>query len=251
MLLNCGVGEGLESPLDCKEIQPVHPKWIQPWIFIGRTIAEYANTLATWWEELTHLKRLWCWERLRAVRERDDRGWDGWMALPTQWTWVWVNAGSWWWTGRPGVLQSMGLQRVGHDWVTELNWLEGSADFVCIPRSLALDRHLIYLFLMLTQPPHHFRHPSVRSKHSSNQNRPRPYTFMDFNSGGRRWAIVKQNHKAFYPSSQKAGCPCYQNPDIKDGTRKEIYRWEYIPKPWIWRSQSRTTRSITVFYRWP
>ena len=54
--------------------------------------------------------------------EGDDRGWDGWMALPTQWTWVWVNSGSWWWTGRPGMLQSMGSQRVGHNWVTELNW---------------------------------------------------------------------------------------------------------------------------------
>ena len=122
------------------------------------------------------------------------------MALPTQWTWVWVNAGSWWWTGRPGMLQSMGSQRVGHDWVTELNWLEGSADIVCIPRSLALHRHLIYLFLMLTQ--HHFRHPSVRSKHSSNQNRPHPYTFMDFNSGGRRWAIVKTT-KPFTPPPKR------------------------------------------------
>ena len=81
-----------------------------------------SNTLATWCEELTHLKRPWHWERLKAG-EGDDRGWDGWMASPTQWTWVWVNSGSWWWTGRPSMLQSMGLQRVGHDWVTELNWL--------------------------------------------------------------------------------------------------------------------------------
>ena len=81
-----------------------------------------SNTLATWSEELTHLKRPWCWERLRAGGEADDRGWDGWMASPTQWTWVWVNSRSWWWTGRPGVLQSMGSQRVRHDWVTELNW---------------------------------------------------------------------------------------------------------------------------------
>ena len=57
-------------------------------------------------------------------KRRGDRGWDGWMASPTQWTWVWVNSGSWWWTGRPGVLQSMGLQRVGHDWATELNWTQ-------------------------------------------------------------------------------------------------------------------------------
>ena len=74
-------------------------------------------------EELTHWKRLWCWEGLGAGGEGDDRGWDGWMASLTQWTWVWVNSGSWWWTGRPGVLQSMGSQRVGHDWATELNCL--------------------------------------------------------------------------------------------------------------------------------
>ena len=64
------------------------------------------------------------WERLKAGGEGDDRGWDGWMSSPTQWTWVWVNSGSWWWTGRPGVLQSMGLQRVRHDWATELNWTD-------------------------------------------------------------------------------------------------------------------------------
>ena len=71
----------------------------------------------------THWKRLWCWKRLRAGGKGDDRGWDGWMASPTQWTWVWVDSGSWWWTGRPGVLWFMGAQRVGHDWATELNWV--------------------------------------------------------------------------------------------------------------------------------
>ena len=79
-----------------------------------------SNTLATWCGELTHLKRPWCWERLRAGGEGHDRGWDGWMASLTRWTWVWVNSGSWWWTGRPGVLQSTGSQRVRHDWATEL-----------------------------------------------------------------------------------------------------------------------------------
>ena len=78
--------------------------------------------LATWCEELTHLKRPWCWEWLRAGGEGEDGGWDGWMASPTQWTWVWVDFGSWWWTRRPGVLRFMGLQRVRHDWATELNW---------------------------------------------------------------------------------------------------------------------------------
>ena len=94
-------------------------------MLIGRTDVdtETPNTLTTWCEELTHLKRPWCWERLRAGEEGDDRGWDGWMASPTQWTWVWVNSGSWWWTGRPGMLRSMGSQRVRHDWATELNWI--------------------------------------------------------------------------------------------------------------------------------
>ena len=81
-----------------------------------------SNTLAPWYEELTHWKKPWYWERLKVGGKGDDRGWDGWMASPTQWTWVWVSSGSWSWSGRPGVLQSMGSQRVGHDWVTELTW---------------------------------------------------------------------------------------------------------------------------------
>ena len=114
----------LESPLDCKEIQPVHSKVDQSWVFIGRTDVEAENSspLATWCKKLTHWKRPLCWERLRAGGEGDDRGWDGWMVSRTRWTWVWVDSGSWWWTGRPGVLRFMGSQRVRHDWVTELNW---------------------------------------------------------------------------------------------------------------------------------
>ena len=114
------------SPLDYKEIQPVHTKGDQSWVFIGRTDAKSwnSNTLATWWEELTHLKRPWFWERLKVGGEGDDRGWDGWMESPTQRTRVWVSSGSWWWAGRPGVLRFMGSQRVRHDWATELNWTE-------------------------------------------------------------------------------------------------------------------------------
>ena len=81
----------------------------------------YSSTLATSCEELTHWERLWCCEGLGARAEGDDRGWDGWMASLTRWTWVSVNARSWWWTGRPGVLRFMGSQRVRHDWVTDLN----------------------------------------------------------------------------------------------------------------------------------
>ena len=70
----------------------------------------------------TYWKRPWCWERLKAGGEGDDKGWDSWMASSTQRTWVWASSGSWWWTGKPGVLQSMVSQRVGYDWMTELNW---------------------------------------------------------------------------------------------------------------------------------
>ena len=80
------------------------------------------DTLATGCKELTRWKRPWCWERLKVGEEGDDRGWGGWMASPTQWTWVWVSSRSWWWTGRPGMLKFMGSQRVRHDWATELNW---------------------------------------------------------------------------------------------------------------------------------
>ena len=83
-----------------------------------------SNTLATWFKELTHWKRPWCWEGLGAGGEGDDRGWDGWMASLTRWAWVCVNSRNWWWTERPGMLRFMGSQRVGHDWKTELNWTE-------------------------------------------------------------------------------------------------------------------------------
>ena len=111
----------LDSPLNCKEIQPVHPKGNQSWIFIGRTDAE-AEALILWpsgVKELTHWERPWSWERLKAGGEGDERGWDGWMASLTQWAWVWASSGSWWRTGKPGVLQSTGSPRVGHDWATE------------------------------------------------------------------------------------------------------------------------------------
>ena len=78
--------------------------------------------LATWCKKLTHWRRPWCWERLKAGWEGDNRGWEDWMASPTRRTWVWVGSGRWWWTGKPSVLQSIGSQRVIHDWATELNW---------------------------------------------------------------------------------------------------------------------------------
>ena len=127
MLLNCGVGEdsweslGLQgdptSPSSRKSVLGVHWKdWCWSW---------NSSTLATSCEELTHWKRPWFWEGLRAGGDGNNRGWDSWMASPTWCTWVWVNSRSWCWTGKPGVLQLMRSQRVRHNWVFKLNWNSG------------------------------------------------------------------------------------------------------------------------------
>jgi len=130
----------LESPLDCKEIQPIHLKGDQSWVFIVRTDAE-AETPKLWpphvksWligKDPDAGKRPW----LGAGGEGDDRGWDGWMAILTRCTWVWVNSRSWWWTGRPGVLRFMGSQRVGHDWATELNWTDSTSYSNCVTNKI-------------------------------------------------------------------------------------------------------------------
>ena len=131
MLLNWGVGE---DSWECLGLQgdPTSPSWRRS--VLGVHWKDWcwswnSNTLATWCKELTHWKRPWCWERLGAG-EGDDRGWDGRMVSPTQWTWVWVDSGSWWWTGRPGVLLFMGSQRVGHNWETELTWMSSEIGLI-------------------------------------------------------------------------------------------------------------------------
>ena len=124
MLLNCGIGEDSWESLRLqgdqtsqsyrKSVLNIHCKvWCWSW---------NSNTLATCCKELTHWKKPWCWEKSKVGGKGDNRGWDGWMSSPTRLTWVWVSSRSWWWTGKPGMLQSMGSQTVGHDWVTELNW---------------------------------------------------------------------------------------------------------------------------------
>ena len=125
MRLNCGVGEDSWESLGLQG-DPTSPFWRSALGFLWKEWCWSWNssTLATSCEELTHRKRLWCCEGLGAGGEGDDRGWDGWMASLIQWTWVWVDSGSWWWTGRPGVLRFMGSQSVGHDWATKLNWTE-------------------------------------------------------------------------------------------------------------------------------
>ena len=121
MLLNCGIGEDLRVPWTARGFNQSILKEISPGFSLeGLTLKLKFQYLGTWCEELIHWKRPWCLARFKAGGEGNDRGWDGWMASPPQWTWVWVSSGSWWWTGEPGVLQSMGLQRVGHYWATEL-----------------------------------------------------------------------------------------------------------------------------------
>ena len=155
MLLNCGVGEGSWESLGLqgdptslfwrRSVLSVHWKeWCWSW---------NSNTLATWCEELIHWKRPWCWERLTTGGEGDGREWGGWMASLTQWTWVWASSGSWWWTGKTGVLQFMGSKRVGHDWATELNWPEVSEGLSCgtwarylqHEQSISLTRNLTWV----------------------------------------------------------------------------------------------------------
>ena len=113
----------LRVPWDCKEIQWVHPKRNQSWIFIGRTDVE--AEAPTLWPPDGRLfrKKPWCWERLKAREEGDDRGWDGWIASLTWWTWVWASSRSWWWTGKPGVLQSGPWGCKESDTTEQLNWL--------------------------------------------------------------------------------------------------------------------------------
>ena len=116
-----------------------------------------------------HLKRPWCWERLRAGGEGDDRGWDGWMASLTQWTWVWVNSRSWWWTGKPGVLRFMGSQRVRRDWETEVNWTELIYNIVLVSRVQHSDTvtniHIFIFFRFFTQTYVHSVGDAIQPSH--------------------------------------------------------------------------------------
>ena len=112
-----------------------------------------SNTLATSWEELTHWKTLWCWEGLGVGGEGDDRGWDGWMTSPTPWTWVWVNSRSWWWTGKPGMLWFMGLQRVRHNWATDLIWSDATILAVFIDLMIGLVWVCLLVLCSEVKPP--------------------------------------------------------------------------------------------------
>ena len=130
MSLNCGVGEErlLRVPWIARRSNQSILKEINPEYSASVMLKLKLQYFGHLMRRNDSLEKTGWWERLRAGEEGDDRGWDGWMASPTQWTWVWVNSGSWWWTGRPGMLWFMGSQRVRHDWATELNWTEHKID---------------------------------------------------------------------------------------------------------------------------
>ena len=118
MLLNCGVGEDLRVPWTARRssqsiLKEISPGYSLEGLMLKLKLQYFGHLM----QRADYLERPCCWERLRA--EGDDRGWDGWMASLTHWTWVWVDSRSWWWTRRAGVLRFMGSQRVGHNWVTE------------------------------------------------------------------------------------------------------------------------------------
>ena len=124
MLLNCGVGEDSWVPWTARRsnlsiLKEISPEYSLKGLMLNLKLQYFGHLM----QRTDLLEKPWCWERLKVGGEGDDRAWDGWMASLTWWTWVWVNSGSWWWTGRPGMLQSMGSQRIRHNWVTELNWM--------------------------------------------------------------------------------------------------------------------------------
>ena len=124
ILLNCGVGEDFWESLGTARrsnqsiLKEISPRCSMEGLILKLKLQYFGQLML----RAAHLKRPWCWERFRAGGEGDDRGWGDWMVSLTQWTWVGVNSGSWWWTGRPGVLRFMGSWRVGHNWATELSW---------------------------------------------------------------------------------------------------------------------------------
>ena len=112
-------------------LKEISPEYSLEWLMLKLKLQYFGP----WCEELTHWKRIWGWERLKAGGKGNDRGWDGCMTSPIRWTWVWASSRSWWWTGKPSMLQSMGLQRVRCDWATELNWLNEFQIMLWIQRS--------------------------------------------------------------------------------------------------------------------
>ena len=124
MLLNCGVEELLSVPWTERSNQSILKEICPEYSLEGLMLKLKLQSFGHLMQRTDSLEKTWCWESLKTGGAGDDRGWDGWMASSTQWTWICTNSRSWWWTGRRGVLPFMGSPRVGHDWATELNWTE-------------------------------------------------------------------------------------------------------------------------------
>ena len=135
MLLNCGVGEDSWESLalqgDQSILKEISPGCSLEGLMLKLKLQYFGHLM----RRVDSLEKTLMLEGIGAGGEGDDRGWDGWMASPPQWMWVWVNSGSWWWTGRPGMLQFMGSQRVGHHWATEMNWTQFNTKMFLTPVS--------------------------------------------------------------------------------------------------------------------
>ena len=210
----------LESPLDCKEIQPVHPKGDQSWIFIAGAEAPipWPADVKNWLR-----KRPWCWERLKTGGEGDHSGWDNWMASPTQRTWVWVNSGSWWGTGRPGMLWFMGSQRVTQlsDW-TEVTWYRNTSGFCVLTLYPAILLNSLIRFSNLLIVSFGFSMYSIMSSANSESftsSFPIWIPFISFSS----LIAVAITSKTMLNSSGDSGHPCLV-PDLR-GNAFNFHHW--------------------------
>ena len=140
MLLNCGAGEDLRVPWAARRSNQSILKEISPGCSLeGLMLKLKLQYFGHLMWRADSFEKILMLGKIEGGRRRDDRGWDGWMASPTQWTWIWVNSGSSWWTGRPGVLQSMRSQRIGHDWATELNWFSPWLTYIAKLKSIWLS----------------------------------------------------------------------------------------------------------------
>ena len=196
-----------------------------------------SSSLVTWCEELTHWKRPWCWERLKVGGEGDDRGWDGWVASPTQWTWVWVNSRSWWWTGRPGMLQSMGPQSQTRlsNW-TELNQTIAVSRYHSVKsgRSMTLHRN--------QQTYQQCPHPALP---------PLPLKF-DFHSLFSVWMWEFNHKEGWVPKNQ-----CFQTVVLRKALDGPLDSKEVLPvhpqgnQPWIFTGRTDAEAEAEAPRLWP
>ena len=222
--------------LDSKESQTVYPQGNQSWIFIGRADAE-AETPVLWPPDVKNrlIEKTLMLGEIEGGRRRDDRGWDGWMASPTPWTWVWPNPGSWWWTGKLGVLQSMGWRRVGYALATEEQQNARSAS-VTVTRILLLLLLQAIVNVIDTWLSVHkglpqgdkFSHPPVKDSKKAGLTCPPAW-------GLPSWGMLARTEKSYYFVSS----PPPPLRSIREPGHQPTTRWLFwVPPEWVFQGDS-------------